>query len=195
MNTLGQFILFCASMLFASGIIRLVSLMVRYFVARRLIAAQFRQAIVTNEHISPRNKIDFGPEIEEIAAQIFVQMCHGLKYQRKWMIRHAVQHMAVLYQTTVWLTNDPDDLKLYAALDVVKQKFYYMHGTFLNIKKNKLRNHINMQMYTTSGDHLTSSEDVAKYDKKEQGEGCRIKITMSIVTPLTPRKYDYEKYI
>ncbi|BAQ02641.2 hypothetical protein [Ralstonia phage RSL2] len=131
----------------------------------------------------------------DIVEQIIIQMSQGLKYQRKWMIRHATQHFAVLYQTTVWLSNDPDDLRLYDALDIIKQKFYYMHGTFVNIKKSRLRNNINMEMFTTSGDLLTSVEDVSQYDKKEQGGGCKIRITLSVVTPMTPRNYDYFRYL
>lgn len=195
MELIGQFVVFCVPLAFGVFIGRILIYFSKYSIARSLIEKQFRQVLLVGEHISAHDHVSFDQKTNEIVEQIIIQMCRGIKYQRNWMIRHAIDNKAILYRTTVWLANDPDDMDLYAALDVVKQKFYYMHGTFPNIKKNELRNHINMQMYTSSGDHLTGAEDVAEYNKKEQGAGCRIKITMSIVTSMTSKKYDYEKYI
>lgn len=191
----GQFVLFCIGLYTTFFAMRITSLTFRYWIARRIIELQIQKAILTNLTISSRDKLVFDPRTEEIVEQIIIQMCQGLKYQRQWMIRHAIEHMAVLYQTNIWLSNDPDDLRVYEALDVLKQKFYYMHGTFQDIKKSQLRNDIRLDLMTTSGDLLTSVEDVAKYDKKQQGSGCRIRIAISIITPLTSRKYRFFKYL
>uniref|UniRef100_A0AAU7PFD4 Uncharacterized protein n=1 Tax=Burkholderia phage vB_BgluM-SURPRISE13 TaxID=3159457 RepID=A0AAU7PFD4_9VIRU len=195
MEFIGQFFLFCAGMYASIVALRIISLTFRYWIARRIIALQLQNAVMIHEKISPRDKIIYDPEIELIVEQIFIQMVQNLKYQRKWMIRHAIEHFAVLYQSNIWLLNDPDDLKLYAALDVIKQKFYYMHGTFVNIKKNNLRNHINMELMTTSGTPLTSVEEVAEFDKKKHGAGSRVCIVISIVTPLTSKNYDYFRHL
>ncbi|BDD79403.1 hypothetical protein [Burkholderia phage FLC8] len=195
METIGQFFLFCVGLYTTLIAIRVTSLTFRYWIARRAIKSQFDAAVLVNEHISPRDKVIYDEEIEDIVEQIYVQMCQGLKYQRKWMIAHAIQHFAVLYQAQIWLLTPPDDLKLYAAIDVITQKFYYMHGTFINIKKSKLRNHIKIKLLTTSGDELTTAEAVASYNKKQHGEGCRLKIVISIVTPLTSKNYDYFRHL
>lgn len=195
MDTLGQFVLFCIVMFTTYTAIRISNLGFRYWVARRIIALQLENAVMSNEQISPRDKIVYNQETEEIVEQVVIQLCQGLKYQRKWIITHAMRHMAILYQTNIWLTNTPDDVKVHEALDVIKQKFYYMHGTFINISRSKVRNHISMELLTTSGDTLASIGDLTQYDKKKHGEGCRLRVVISLVTPLTPRNYDYFKYI
>lgn len=192
MSSLGEFLLFCLGLYFGLTIIRLGYLYFKYGLAMSIIGAQFHQAIATNTRLATTNKIDYDQETIEIAEQIIIQMVHGLKYQRKWMLRHALEHMAVLYTTTIWLSNPPNDDKLHDALDVIKQKFYFMHGTFLNAKKNKVRNHINLFIQTVNGVTWYGKET---YDADYHGAGCRIKVVVSIVTPLTSTKYRYLNHI
>lgn len=193
MDTFGQFILFVIFAMSAWHVFRIIATLVRFWVSRRLIAIQVENAILINEKISPRDTITYRPEVTEIVEQIIIQMCSGLKFQYKPMTKHAIQYVALLYRTDVWLSNELWDEKLHDAIDVIKQKFYYMHGTFINIKKSELRNHIELRLYTTSGDPVPDVKELKR--DPSHGNGCRVRIIVSIVTPLTPKNYWYIKHL
>jgi hypothetical protein len=67
-----------------------------------------------------------------------------------------------------------------------------MHGTFIDSKKNKVRNNIKLYIQTTAGDYLL---DPKLYDAARHGTGCRIKVVMSVVTPLTSHFYQFERHV
>lgn len=192
MEILGQFVLFFVGMLVCFYILQMTSLFCRYWIASRLIENQLTQAVLSNEMLMSGNRISYDQKTIEVVEQIVIQLCNGLKYQRSWIINHAILHMSLLYSTTVWLSNDPTDETVLNAIDVIKQKFYFMHGTFINIKRSKVRNNINLFLQTTSGD---SYDTTMPYDIKQHGTGCRIKIIVSVVTPLTSRKYRYLNHL
>jgi len=194
MELIRQFIVFFMWLMIGVLIYRSCKFFVRYWTARKFIERQFSRALMINEHISPGYNFQF-KAVAEVVEQIILQMCHGVKYQKNWMIRHAIEHKAVLYRTTAWLQNDPDDPVLHKALDAIKEKFYYMHGTFLDVRKSDLRNNIRLDVITTSGESVELTDEGFEYDPAEHGSGCRIFIIMSIVTPLTPKKYQYSKHL
>lgn len=192
MTTLGQLVLFGVGLYCGWVLLKVAYLVFKYWIAVGIITTQFEQAVETDVKLTSDNRINYDEETLKVVEQILIQMVQGLKYQQPWMLKHAMRHMAVLYTTTIWLTKPPTDARVQDAIDVIKQKFYYMHGTFLNIRRSKVRNNINLFLQTSSGGEPPKAEE---YDPTQHGMGCRIKIVVSVVTPLTSKSYRYLNHI
>lgn len=200
-----NFATFAVKFIVVYSCLRFCQLLAQMYINKFFIVAGLESSIHNySRRLATHPQSQLNPETHEIVHAIIRQMTLALEYHQKKILRHAIEEHAILFTTLVWLPTLLTDPNLFEALDILKQKFYTMHGVYPNPKNRDRRNKLDLRIQTTSGKDLTKHFDnmrpneIAAFLREIEGtenSGCNIMVHMSIINPVTPKKYDYKKFI